>query len=61
MEMDYTRRILPAGVRRGLAETLRGDVSGAQRSASIILALSFTAAGYFWYLLTVRGDRAKHA
>ena len=49
------------GVRRGLVETLRGDVSGAQRSASIVLALSFTAAGYFWYLLTVRGDRAKRA
>ena len=61
MEMDYTRRILPAGVRRGLVETLRGDVSGAQRSASIVLALSFTVAGYFWYLLTVRGDHAKHA
>jgi hypothetical protein len=58
MERDYTRRILPAGVRRGLAETLRGDFSGALRSASIIVALSYTVAGYFWYMLTVR---AKHA
>ena len=61
MEMDYTRRILPAGVRRGLIETLRGDLSGAQRSASIVLALSFTVAGYCWYTLTVRGGHAKHA
>jgi hypothetical protein len=61
MEMDYTRRILPAGVRRGVAETLRGDLSGAQRSGSIVLALSFTMAGYCWYLLTVRGGHAKRA
>jgi Glycosyl transferase family 2 len=61
MEVDYTRRILPAGVRRGLIETIRGDISGAQRSASIVLALSFTVAGYCWYMLTVRGGHAKHA
>jgi glycosyltransferase involved in cell wall biosynthesis len=61
MEMDYTRRILPAGVRRGLKETLRGDLSGAQRSGSIVLALSYTVAGYCWYTLTVRGNRAKHS
>jgi GT2 family glycosyltransferase len=61
MERDYTRRILPVGVRRGLAETLRGDASGALRSASIVVALTYTVAGYFWYLLTVRGDSAKQA
>jgi glycosyltransferase involved in cell wall biosynthesis len=60
-ERDYTRRILPAGVARGLAETLRGDISGALRSASIIVALSFTMAGYLWYILASRGGRAKHA
>jgi hypothetical protein len=44
-----------------VAETLRGDLSGAQRSGSIVLALSFTMAGYCWYLLTVRGGHAKRA
>lgn len=58
-ERDYTRRILPAGVRRGLVETARGDISGALRSASIILALAFTMTGYGWYLLESRRGRVR--
>jgi len=59
MERDYTRRILPAGIGRGFAETIRGDIFGAVRSVSIIVALAFTMAGYLWYLLESR--RAMHA
>jgi hypothetical protein len=51
MERTYALRILPAGVRRGLADAIRGDVSGLGRSAAIVAAFSVTVCGYIWYLL----------
>lgn len=50
-ERDYALRILPAGVGRGLADALRGDISGLGRSGAIIAAFSVTVAGWAWYLL----------
>jgi hypothetical protein len=38
-------------VGRGLADAVRGDVSGLGRSGAIIAAFSVTVAGYLWYLL----------
>lgn len=49
-ERNYMRRILPAGVRRGLRETARGDVFGFVRSMVIVMALTITLAGYVSYL-----------
>jgi cellulose synthase/poly-beta-1,6-N-acetylglucosamine synthase-like glycosyltransferase len=49
-ERYYALRILPAGVGRGLADALRGDISGLGRSGSIIAAFSVTISGYAWYL-----------
>lgn len=50
MERSYASRTLPAGVGRGLKETVRGDFSGAARSMSIVTGLTFAVAGYVWYL-----------
>ena len=44
-------RILPVGVGRGLADAVRGDVSGLGRSGAIVAAFSVTVGGYLWYLL----------
>jgi glycosyltransferase involved in cell wall biosynthesis len=45
-ERDYTTHVLPRGIRRGLSESLRGDLWGAARSAAIITGLAVTSAGY---------------
>jgi len=46
-ERDYVRRVLPAGIRRGLMDTIaRGRVSGAARAGAIVAGLASTAAGY---------------
>jgi hypothetical protein len=54
LERSYALRTLPAGVGRGLADAVRGDVSGLGRSGSIVAALSVTLSGYAWYLLESR-------
>jgi glucosyl-dolichyl phosphate glucuronosyltransferase len=54
LERNYALRTLPAGVGRGLADAVRGDVSGLGRSGSIVAALSVTLSGYAWYLLESR-------
>ena len=51
LERNYAVRILPAGVGRGLADAVRGDLSGLGRSGAIVAAFSVTVAGYLWYLL----------
>ncbi|MFF4889391.1 glycosyltransferase [Micromonospora chersina] len=45
-ERTYTRRTLPAGVRRGLRQLRHGDPAGLVRSAAIAAGLLVTAAGY---------------
>ena len=45
-ERLYTRRVLPAGVARGLRDTVRGDVWGGLRSAAIAAGLSSATAGF---------------
>lgn len=45
-EREYTRRVLPKGVWRGLREIRAGDRSGALRSAAILAGLVVTASGY---------------
>jgi GT2 family glycosyltransferase len=46
-ERDYVRRVLPAGLRRGLTDALgRGKVSGATRAGAIVAGLASTAIGY---------------
>lgn len=45
-ERRYATRTLPAGVLRGLASALRGDIHGLARSAAIIAGLAITTAGY---------------
>ncbi|MDX6197452.1 MAG: hypothetical protein QOJ79_603, partial [Actinomycetota bacterium] len=45
-ERTYVRRTLPAGVARGLAAAVRGDVSGLVRAAAIVAGLVVTSAGY---------------
>jgi len=54
LERNYALKTLPAGVGRGLADAVRGDVSGLGRSGSIVAALSVTLSGYAWYLLESR-------
>jgi glucosyl-dolichyl phosphate glucuronosyltransferase len=46
-ERRYTRTVLPAGVRRGVADFARhGDTSGLARAGAIVAGLGSTAAGY---------------
>ncbi len=45
-ERRYTTRTLPAGVTRGLADLLRGDLSGLGRAGAIVTGLAAAAAGY---------------
>ncbi len=45
-ERDYTRRVLPQGIRRGLRQAARGDLSGVARSGAIATGLAVTTAGY---------------
>jgi hypothetical protein len=54
IERYYAARILPAGVGRGLADAVRGDVSGLGRSGAIVAAFAVTVSGYAWYLLESR-------
>jgi O-antigen biosynthesis protein len=45
-EREYTRRVLPAGVRRELRDTGRGDHGAALRAGAIVAGLAFTASAY---------------
>src|SRR5579884_424392 len=45
-ERDYTRRVLPAGVKRNMGEALRGDIGGLGRALAIVAGLAATTAGY---------------
>jgi hypothetical protein len=51
LERSYAIRTLPVGVGRGLADAVRGDVSGLGRSGAIIAAFSVAVGGYAWYLV----------
>jgi len=50
-ERSYAVRTLPAGVRHGLADAVRGDFSGLARSGAIAAAFATAVAGYCWYEL----------
>ncbi|MEO8392891.1 MAG: glycosyltransferase family 2 protein [Chloroflexota bacterium] len=45
-ESNYTFKVLPSGVLRGLADTLRGDLGGIQRSCAIVIGLGTTSISY---------------
>jgi glycosyltransferase involved in cell wall biosynthesis len=45
-ERSYVRRVLPAGVARGLLAPLRGQRDGVRRAGAIVVGLAYTAAGY---------------
>jgi len=45
-ERSYVRRTLPLGFLRGIGDSLRGDLGGAQRAAMLAFGLAATAAGY---------------
>ena len=45
-ERHYASRVLPRGIRKGLVDSIAGDIWGAARSAVILLGLFVTAAGY---------------
>jgi glycosyltransferase involved in cell wall biosynthesis len=53
-EREYTRRVLPAGVLRGLADVVRRrDSSGLRRAAAIVAGLVATTTGYVVGMITV--------
>ncbi|MGH2409551.1 MAG: glycosyltransferase family 2 protein [Chloroflexota bacterium] len=45
-ERHYTFSTLPRGVVRGLADTMKGDLTGLGRAGAIITGLAVTSAGY---------------
>ncbi|QMU71969.1 glycosyltransferase family 2 protein [Streptacidiphilus sp. P02-A3a] len=61
-ERYYASRTLPAGILRGLAETLRGDVAGLARAAAITSGGLITAVGYVLgsWQLRANSDRGNH-
>jgi hypothetical protein len=55
-ERQYTRRVLPEGMARGVRDAVRGDISGGLRSIAIAAGFSFAAAGF----LAGRASGAVH-
>jgi len=45
-ERRYTTRTLPSGVARGVADAVRGDLSGLGRAGAIVAGVTVTTAGY---------------
>ena len=45
-EWTYSTVALPLGVLRGLGRAVRGDLTGLQRAAAIVIGLAYTTAGY---------------
>lgn len=45
-EREYTLKILPTGVLRGLRDAIRGDLSGLLRAGAIVAGLAITSGGY---------------
>jgi hypothetical protein len=45
-ERAYVRKVLPAGVARGIGRALRGDPAGAGRAAAILVGFGCTATAY---------------
>jgi glycosyltransferase involved in cell wall biosynthesis len=60
-ERDYTARVLPRAVLRGLGEALRGDGAGVLRGAAIITGLAVTTAGYALGAAATRSRVARSA
>jgi glycosyltransferase involved in cell wall biosynthesis len=58
-ERNYTTRVLPRGVARGIADLLRGDPSGLGRAGAIVTGLAATAAGYILGSLRGSAQRRK--
>ncbi len=56
-ERFYTARTLPRGFVRGVTTGLRGDVAGIARSASIVVGLAATVAGYLVGGVALRRER----
>ncbi len=57
-ERFYTARILPRGFVRGVTAGLKGDVTGIARSASILVGLTATVAGYLVGEVALRRESA---
>jgi GT2 family glycosyltransferase len=62
-ERTHALQVLPAGVMRGLRDTLKGDVFGMARAAMITFGLGVTVAGYVLALVRMKlrlgGDTAS--
>jgi O-antigen biosynthesis protein len=59
-ERNYSRRVLPRGVRRGLFEVrARRDLGGLMRSAAIVAGLVMTTMGYLSWRMGI-GRRGQH-
>lgn len=57
-ERFYTARILPRGFARGMTAGLKGDITGIARSASIVVGLIATVAGYLVGEVALRRESA---
>ncbi|MEV7866991.1 glycosyltransferase family 2 protein [Streptomyces sp. NPDC088124] len=54
-ERRYTTRVLPAGIARGLRDTVRGRPGGLGRAGAIVAGVATTAAGYLVGRYRTRG------
>jgi O-antigen biosynthesis protein len=53
-ERDYSRRVLPRGIRQGLLDVCVGrDLGGLTRAAAIVVGLVLTATGYLSYRMSL--------
>ena len=57
-ETNYARVVLPAGIRRNLASTLRGDPGGLLRASMIVIGLATTTLSFLAASMVPRRPRA---
>jgi hypothetical protein len=60
-ESNYTLKVLPSGVLRGLGDSLRGDFGGIQRSCAIVIGLGTTTASYLQARVRLAIERRRAA
>jgi GT2 family glycosyltransferase len=55
-EWDYSLKVLPRGVLRGVADGLRGRLDGVRRAAAIAIGFAIVVAGFVRARVTARGS-----
>lgn len=61
-ETNYTLKTLPAGVLRGLWDSIKGiNLSGVSRASAIVLGFTTTVIGYLWGRIQLQRNAARQS